>query len=328
MIKILKSLLKTKINSKKTMIFFFFLCLSTILWLLNALTKTYTIKILHPIVYQKFPKNTILINKPPSLLKMELTSIGFKLINYKWNDNLSPILFPVSSFSLKKYKKSENKSFLVKNDYLEKIKTYFNNDVKLEAIFLDTLFFDFEPIIHKKIAIKPAVKLNFKRQYILKEDVFTLPDSIIASAPVSFLDTLEYIYTKNKTFDNLARSIHTSIDLEKINGIAFSQESVKLNVVVEEFTEKTLNIPIKIINVPDDRKIKIFPNKVKITYLVGLSNFSAIKKEHFKLIVDYNSIFGKKNILRRKIKVQISQIPDDLHSLKFYPKNVEYIIEK
>ena len=59
--------------------------------------------------------------------------------------------------------------------------------------------------------------------------------------------------------------------------------------------------------------------------MVGLSDYEKIQAHLFKAVVDYFSI---ENNISNKLKVDLVKFPDYISSIKFNPKNVEYIIEK
>ncbi len=325
---IIYNFIKKKIITKKNVLFLFFFILSSILWLLNVLDKKYTTKIEYPIFYKNIPQNKILSKKLPKKIELELESVGFNLLKYKIGNTIKPINLDISLIFLKKkMQKNDKNFFLTKKELLENIKKQLEENFFLKNINIDTLFFNFSSIIKKKFFVKHNVEVNLKKQYMLKEEIFTLPDSVTLSATASILDTIKFVETVERTYNNLSKNIQMSIKLKILKDIKYSQNSVNLNIPVEKFTEATVKIPVEIINIPKKENIKIFPNTIRITYLIGLSNYKKLDKNDFRAIVDYNSIFDKNHkIVKSKMKVQIINYPKYLLSFKCYPKKLEYII--
>ena len=58
-------------------------------------------------------------------------------------------------------------------------------------------------------------------------------------------------------------------------------KSVQVTVPVDEFTEKTLLIPVKLINNHNYDDVKIFPLKVKITVMVSLTRYAETDEDFF-----------------------------------------------
>ena len=56
--------------------------------------------------------------------------------------------------------------------------------------------------------------------------------------------------------------------------------------MVEEFTEKQLSIPIKVINNTQYYNVKLIPDRVNVTFMVSLSDYQKIKEDDFDAVVD------------------------------------------
>jgi hypothetical protein len=82
-------------------------------------------------------------------------------------------------------------------------------------------------------------------------------------------------------------------------------------------------VPVLINNQPDNLNVKLFPPKVKVSFLVGLSRFSEIKPEDFKLAVSYNDIIEGKP----RLKITVESTPSYIYALKVSPEELEYLIE-
>jgi hypothetical protein len=187
----------------------------------------------------------------------------------------------------------------------------------------DTLFFKFDKLSEKRIKIKPLVDLQLDKQYQISGNIQTIPDSITINGPQSILDTIRYLSTEKKPFKNVDEEINEQIALAKIRETFYERQTVKLIVPVEEYTETQLLVPVELPDSPADKKIKLFPAKVKVVFKVSLSRFSEIKPEDFKLIVTYNEIVEGK----QRLKVFIESTPPFLYDLKIVPEELEYLIE-
>ncbi|MBU2267880.1 MAG: YbbR-like domain-containing protein, partial [Bacteroidetes bacterium] len=64
--------------------------------------------------------------------------------------------------------------------------------------------------------------------------------------------------------------------------------NVEIKIPVEQFTEKVLFIPIKVINNKQYLNVKLVPDKVKITFMVSLSDYSIVHEDNFDAVVDLN----------------------------------------
>ena len=69
--------------------------------------------------------------------------------------------------------------------------------------------------------------------------------------------------------------------------------------------------------------MKIFPEKVQITYIVGFSDFDRVSEQMFAARVDY-----LKRDNGNRLSVEITRHPDFVKILKQDPSKVEYLIRK
>ena len=81
--------------------------------------------------------------------------------------------------------------------------------------------------------------------------------------------------------------------------------------------------PITVTDVPENVNVKLFPDKAKVSFMVGLSHFSDVTEKDFKLTVPYSAIENKKEIL----KISLNAEPPNILSVAVNPEDVEYLIE-
>ena len=317
--------LKLKIN-RKLFVFLFFLIISTLLWLLNALNQTYTARIDFPVSFQKMPLNKINVSNLPENFQLQINANGFTILKYKFKNKFIPLKFDVSSLKLESFSKHDSThSYILTRELSEIVENQIKMGTDVETIKPDTIFFHFTQTSTKKVPVAlDEVSILFAKQFMQKEDIVITPDTITISGPQAILDTIYWVYTEPKEY-KLSDNINQSLKLQKLDKIVFSDYEINLIVEVEQYTEVKISVPIKIINIPNNiEDVKIFPNKVLITYLVGKSHYGEISKDEFKPIIDYES----KNLnISNKLKIQIHNKPDDVKSFTYFPKWVDFIIK-
>jgi hypothetical protein len=94
---------------------------------------------------------------------------------------------------------------------------------------------------------------------------------------------------------------------------------------VEKFTERTLEVDVKVNNVPNSYRISTFPSKVKVVFQIGLSDFNKINEKDFEVVCDYRLIESDAiDYLIPKIKSK----PNFVGSVKIIPNKIEFLLEK
>ncbi|RLD61217.1 MAG: YbbR-like domain-containing protein [Bacteroidetes bacterium] len=309
---------------KKILIYLIFVAISAFFWFTNTLSKNYTTTIEYPVRYINYPKNKILISNLPSKLNLKINSYGYRLLEFNLTQHTFPLIINLKSFSKKLKKNNKSYFYLVTKNHKNELNKQINSEIKILEILPDTIYFRFDSYISKKVAVKPNVKVNCEKQCQLTGKISCLPDSIVIKGLNTMLDTIDTILTEYKEFSDINKPIKRDISLMKINKVKFSKEKVEVNIPVEKFTEDIKKIPITILNLPDSLSLRLFPRKVTASYLVSLSDYKNILPEDFEAIINYDSI----DTNSPKIKINITKSPQNVKSLRFFPMQVEYIIEK
>lgn len=310
--------------NKNSLIFLFFLLISSLFWLLNELNKKAVSDIKFPVRYNNFIDNKVLVNELPSILTIKIQASGYTLLKYKLSTKLVPLTLDMKSYVFKQ-KKNSSEYILLTKDLHGRIKRRFTNEMEILDILPDTLTFIFDEMVRKKLPIIPDIKYSLARQYLLIDKIRTYPDSIVASGPASILDTLKGVYTVQVTYADLKRAVTEEIEIESIPGVTVSLEDVELTIPVEQFTEASFKVPIKAGNLPDSLVLRTFPNQVTLTCVSGLGTFENISSDLFWVEVDYESISKS---ISNKLKVNVVSYPEFVQAVRIHPTYVDFIIEK
>jgi hypothetical protein len=312
--------------NRRLLIFFFFLLLSVLFWFLTALNKDYETIISYPVRYIKIPQELVLMNDVAEQLDLNVQSRGFALLGLKMQSRLSPLVLDVNSFSLStSLGESPIILHLVTNLIIEKLQQQLTSEIKINSVFPDTLILQLTDRYTSTIAVKPNLILEFERQHMQVGKLKITPDSVSVSGPENFIDTLSAVSTIPEKLTGLKKNTELEMALEPIDKLEFSVREVIVNVPVEKFTEESIKIPIEVINIPDSLFLRTFPTSIEITYRVGLSDYKKVSGHMFMAVLDYST---KGSSIGNKLTVELIKVPEYVQVTNFYPKNVEYIIEK
>jgi hypothetical protein len=311
---------------KKVLIFGFFLTVSVILWLIIELGKRYSDTINFPVSYKNFPESKVLIDDLPDYLTLNVNADGYTLLRFRLSSKYTPISFSVNSFKMNRLPGADSTSFYIETRLArDHILSQLSNDITLNKISPDTLIFRFSEVKSRKIPVIPVFQYTLDKQLILKDQLDMKPDSITVSGPDFIIDTIKAVYTKTSDVGRISRTTERDIDLQGIKFVYFKEKDVNVGFKIEQFTEKTLNIPVEIINLPKRTHMQSFPRFIQLTCQVGLSNYEKLSPDLFRAHIDYNEIAAGQS---SKLKVSISRQPGFVQAIRFTPKTVEYIIEK
>jgi hypothetical protein len=307
----------SELNWKKTFTFLFFLFLSFVFWMLQSMQEDYEMQITVPFSCN-IPPEMAFIETPPAYITARIRDRGNALLNY----------------SLRK--------------------TYINVDADMPAGGTGKIVLspsDLEAELLKKLS--PATSLlNFSPQQISlsyskrKEkrlpvvfdgDVVTAPGYTVSgemsfepaevdvSGGDSVIDTLTEIHTEYVEIKNAEKTISRKVKLQSTGGIVIVPDAISILVPVEEYTEKTFDIHVSGVDVPEGYAIRMFPSFVKITCNVPVSLFREVSANTFAVevsLADLDSLHP--NILPLKIKEK----PSWIKQISLSQESIEFILEQ
>ena len=313
------------IRNGKAFVFFVCLALASFLWFLNALEKRYTDHISVPVQYTNLPKNKDLTGKLPKTLELTVDGFGYTLLRYKLSLVFSPILLDVNELTNNYLEgKFMSRYTISTNGHKEEIAKQISSEIEIISIRPDSISFYVSTLIEKLVKVKPVIDITFAKEYILQKLPVAQPESILIRGPQEILDTLLYIKTEPVQIKNLANTIERDVNLILLPELKSELNEVTVQIAVEQFTEAKFEVPITILNQPASMLIKTFPAKVKVSCRIGLSQYSKLNKSSFRAVVDYSHRSG----VLSKLQVILDRIPETVLSVDYFPKDVEYIIER
>lgn len=311
-------------NDKRVAAYLVCVAIATGFWFLNALSKTYTAEMVVPVQYYNFPNNKTFVGNLPDKFELTVRAHGFTILRHKLSFWFGPLEFNVNEMTNDRMLDIKTSRFVFPSrQFLTELSYQMSNDMEIISMSPDTLFFGFGQLRQKMIKVKPQVKVNLKKQYQISGDIKASPAEIRVNGPQNILDTLHFVNTSAKTYNAADKTIQENVELESVKELYFDRQTVDITIPVEEFTEAEQTVSVSLADAPADVRVKLFPARVKVSYLVSLSRFSEIHPEDFKLSVSYSDI--EKGTQRLPLKRHA--IPPYLYDVKFNPKEIEYLIE-
>jgi len=310
---------------KRLFVFLIFVIIATIFWFLNQLEQEYETNVTLPVRYTNFPEDKILVNDLDKYFDIRVKGFGYKLLEYKISNKFLPFVIDVNSITMRMYSRKDYvKFYALTRNLSDKIEQQLSSELQIITIEPDTLFFDFADRIHKKVPVVSRVKPLPASQYMIKDQILINPDSITISGANPIIDTINQVYTKKVEINDLTQNFQEFVAIQRYDNVDYSDEKVKISITIEKFTEGNLKVPLKVKNVPDSLILRTFPDEISVSYFVALSDYDKVLPQFFDAEVDYNDI----NINNNKVKVRVTNWPDYIRSLRFYPQAVEYLIER
>ena len=321
----LKAAENLKLNKRLTA-FAVCLAIATVFWFLNSLTRNYNSEIEFPVSYKNFPKDKLPINKLPETIKLVINAQGFHLLSYKMEFEKDTIFVDLENIKIQqKEKYFDGYLSMASKAQLLGIGSQFNTDIKVLRIIPDTIFFDFGIKKTKSVPVNLNSMISFEKQFRLKDKISYSPLSVRIEGLETIINSIQNLETETLVLEQLNQTITKQISIklpEKYKDLKLSANEISVTIPIEKYTEKTIEIPIEIINLPKHLSLKIFPDKVSVNCMVDFNNFDNINENLFEAKVDY------KKSSNNRIPIEITKYPDFAKISKINPTKVEYIVQK
>ena len=325
-VELIQKVRKPKDEKFRNQLYVFLICLgiSVVIWFLIVLSKESATTINYPIIYENPPDELILVNKPDSILSFMVSSGVFKLITLKHLTRKKPVEIDLSKLNLKKEGSFYTSTFPT-SGISGSIIIKLNLSDEIISISPQNIYFKFETLSGKKVRVIPRLKLDFKKQYRLSDSLKATPDSIMIIGPKNEIVDISFVETVPEEINKIDKSQTMKAVLSVPSGkpnIKLMPDQVEIFVPVDKYTESYVEIPISF---KDNKglKLKTFPDKVKITYLVALKDFNRVDPDMFSASVNFDN-----KQKQEKLEVVIVHYPAYIKITKVEPDEVEYLVLK
>lgn len=134
------------------------------------------------------------------------------------------------------------------------------------------------------------------------------------------LSTIDTLYTKALTLDNVSDTTVIRASLFIPDGIRVEKDSVDLTVITERFTEKKFTLPLHVIGTPEGYTMRLFPQEVEVTVRVGINHFTQVTAH------DIHAVCAYAPERKDKLDVELRYSTPYITAAWSYPGIVEFLL--
>jgi len=308
-------------NNRKIKTFLFFLLLSSVFWFLTALSESYNYVTTYQALYTEIPSNLVYLNKEKQPIEVQIETSGFRILGHRIN--AKDIVIPVSKFK----KQGKYIYYFLPNRELVTLQKQFTHD-KLIWFVSDSIVLSLGALESKQVPVIANLNLSFKSGFKLKEIVKITPDSVLVRGPEQYLDSINYINTQKVSLvdiqNNFSKTLALQLPKNEEGQLNFSVDEVELSGEVAKFTEEEIALPIHVLDIPKNRSISLFQDKVVLKYLVSFEDYKKISPASFEVSGRYQS----DSLDQGKLHLFLSKKPDFIYDYKLQEEYMNYSVKK
>ena len=299
--------------------FFTCLLLAVLAWIIASLSNTYSFTIKQVLNFKNAPQRRAFHSLQPDTVNATVKGTGWQMLFSRMQPENKAIKVDLQTL--------EKENFVVLSSQLPVINDSREINNKIVAFDPDTLYFDFSNRATKRVPVKLLAALSYQQQFEQSDNVIIKPAYITVSGPAGSIEKITDWHTDSLKLKDLDETVRTRINLEpaKEGNINIYPKAVQVTLPVNEVTEKTIEIPVKLINNYEYYNVKIFPQKVKVTVITSLNKYRWMDDDLFEANADLD--LWKKNHYSA-LPVFLSKMPEFCRVVKVEPKNIDFYIKQ
>ncbi|MDO4715426.1 MAG: hypothetical protein Q4A44_04005 [Bacteroidales bacterium] len=310
-------LLLAHLWTKETLVFSFFLLLSTIFWLLNKLSEQAEMTLSVPIKLVGIPPNIIVTDELPAHIDIVLSDRGNQLLYYRYALQRDTVIIPFSRVQTP----SGNVS-LSADSLVAAVHQQLAHSTKW-SISPMRINFSYNYGSRKRVPIRFAGIITPSEDYYLTQQRF-VPDSTTVYAPISILDTLTEIRTQPLRLTLEGDSMVYTVPLHKMPATRLVPNEAQLFVYADRLMDKQIEVIVNTRNVPDGYILRTFPTRLMIACQVGTQRYEQVSPNAIEVYVDYKDL--RQGITT--LPIRIGNLPTGIHRAKPSVASVEIVLER
>jgi YbbR domain-containing protein len=311
-------IIKLSVSERRRLsVFVTCLMLALVAWVFATLSGTYSFKVKQALVFKNAPLRRAFKALQPDTVEATMQGNGWQMLFSRVGQNSQPITVDLHTL--------EHKNYIALTTQIEQINKKKDIDHKIIAFNPDTLYFDFTNRMVKKIRVEPVLNIKYQPQYAIAGKVTVNPAYVTLNGPGNVISKINTWKTDTLKMQNVNDRIYTTLQLQPASGnISIYPKTVQVKIPVEEFTEKTLKIPVKLVNNPHYYNVKVFPQQVSVTFTTPLSRYVELDEDFFEATVDFSLWEQGYTVL----PVNIVRMPGYCRIVNIEPRNVDFLVKK
>lgn len=294
------------------------LVVAILAWVFTTLSNPYTYTIKQAINFKNAPLKRAFHPLQSDTIEAVVQGTGWQMLFSKMNEQ-KPVSIDLRAL--------DTKNFIVLNAQLKQINLKKEQNHQIIGFNPDTLFFDFSNRTVKKVPVQLVSAIKYQRQFAQSDNVSIKPAYVTISGPAEVLAKIKSWKTDSVKLNGINESFNSHVNLQAVKegNLEIVPKSVVVNIPIDEFTEKTMEIPVKLVNNHNYYDVKIFPQKVKVTFTTSLTNYPDNNEDDFEAIADLDKwrISGYS-----VLPVQLTRMPSYSKIVKVEPQTIDFIVKK
>ena len=299
-------------------VFLLFLGITLFFWWSQTMNQNYDTQMKLPVIVSDVPENVRITRQPARQLTVSLSGKGSSLKKSGRRGSRNVLRVSNSAFVM-----SHGHASLSTSRLRDSIAAMLPPSVSVHSISPDSLVYQYAMQRSLTLPVEFDGTTESQDQFFLERIEFS-PDSIQ-------IKVLESDTTAHRVLAEAGQILLTAdtitriVTLKREPGVIYSQDEVTMTVLSQQYTEKSLEVPITGVNFPEFVSLKSFPARAVVTVWVKMSEYDRVTAADFQVVVDYNDIIGSD---ASKARLRIYTQPANVRNVRLQTRTVDYLMER
>jgi len=275
-------------------------------------TQRYTVR-------YSIPNGKVFKRPPTSVVEVTLVGLGWDIVTKSAKNIGDKIEVELSP---------DNNQLIPSSAIAEKINSLLaSNEISVAQIKPANINIVLEDQAKKKVPVVSKLNVEFLQGFYIKNEMRFVPDSVVITGSYKAIEDINQWNTEILNINKLNKNIvEMPIQLEapKSDMLRLDQNMVRMNIEVEEYTEKVFTVPLRVKN--SDTKVTSIPNKVEVKCVVGLSKYDILTEEDIELYINLDESLIKNNV--NIAPISISRMPTFVRHISYKPGAAKFFMLK
>ncbi len=303
---------------KNILFFLFFLVMAFIFWLMLFFQKenvegNYRI----PLKYTNIPEDVVFDHPLPELIEVSVADKGSEIFKLD--------ITKKDSLEINVRELTEGGNTVVQGDqYRQLIRSQLAPSTNIRGYYPMNISLATSKLERKELTVAFDGEITTSRANLVADSATFIPETVTAYGSRESLAKLEVAVTEYTLFKNLKATSQLPVNINPVEGVRFSPSVVDIFIPIEEYTERTFEVPIVATHLPKNLDVKFFPSRATITFSVTLEEYRKIVPEDFEIVLDYRKFHDNEE---GRVSLELTQSPSTIINPRLSPQSVEFLFE-
>ncbi len=306
-------------QGKEIFTFLGFVILAACFWFILAISDKKERSVQIPLEMVNVPEETVLLNNIPPYVDARIKDKVSVILGYNL-DAIDPI-----KIEFNEHDNGKGTVTVSNNEILDYLRQHLKTTTTILSYSPDSIRIAYTRDAGKKCPIEVRGTFTALPHCILGDSIYLSPDSVTVYGKAATLQKIDKIYTEEIVAENLKDTTHITAQLRGVADTRIIPEKVTVTIPVEEYTTKTLSVPIIIGNTPEGYAVMTFPSHIELSCMIPMSLYGSTTSDDFLVGIDFAALLENRT---PQAAVELINSPDFARSITFSQDSVDYIINE